>query len=363
MFYHRILRSTLIPLGLAIATSMAVPATRAASQGPVGTSSVRDDSKTVQVLSRNGSRIRIENRQWVSGTVVEFMNNVTVRITDVGQRDSGAVITEGEVEPSDQLAVRAISVQVAPLQVGGMPPLLRAIVRERVEHLPILMVEEVQGVAPDLSFAVVEDRLEVLSRDGSLRHQFPLGTDTEDRVMDFMLRELALRQLSVLDNPLAPFAVKLVVGGKPARSADGNASEGVAVGGDLTVRVTSERSGYLTLLNLSPDGSVDLLTPNLYGETYVEAGTEMVIPDPSSDLAFRVEYPTGIGLLRAIVTPAPLTFRGAPYGTALPDVSAFFAKLEEQLGVFLEDSRIRIEHDPAADWSSALMLYHVFDPY
>lgn len=361
---HWTQRATLIPLSVATIAILATPATRATSQNTSEGSSVREDLDKVSILGRTGPRIRIQNRTWVSGTVIELSNDVTIRITDLGHEDSGAVITDGDVQIGDRLEVRAISVQLEPLYVGGvLPPLLRAILRELREQLPIVFVEEGQNLPPDLLFEVAEDRLEVLSRDGSLRHQFPLGTGVEARVLALIQHEVALRQLSVLDNPLAPFGVELMLLEALVDSPDGKRFHGVAVGRELTVKVKSDRSGYLTLLNLSPDGSVDLLTPNLYGQTFLEGGTEVIIPDPTSDVAFRVEYPTGIGLLRALVTPTPLKFATNASGATQPDLSAFFVELQEQLGVFLNGSRVRMEHDSSATWSSALTLYHVFDPY
>src|SRR5258708_4203056 len=76
----------------------------------------------------------------------------------------------------------------------------------------------------------------------------------------------------------------------------------------VTIKVKSEKGGYLYLFNVDPEGNVLCLYPNKFqSDNKIEAKTEITIPDPD-DTKFRITIgePVGKELLKAIVTRKPL---------------------------------------------------------
>lgn len=80
----------------------------------------------------------------------------------------------------------------------------------------------------------------------------------------------------------------------------------VAVGNlDLAVKISSARSGYLTLLERGTDGKVGVIFPNaLDQDSRIEAGQPLTLPRDHWKL--RAAPPAGEGRLLALVTEHPL---------------------------------------------------------
>jgi hypothetical protein len=320
-------------------------------------------ASAVAILARDGRHVRIQSRQWVSGTVVRFAGGLVLRITDLGPEHTGGIVLEGDVRSGERLGVEAISVPVAPVHIGGRTTSsLRSLIRELEATMPVVLLEGDSGFAPDLEIVADRDRIEVLLRGGGLRRHIPAGEEGALRAL--LVQEVVLRQLAVLDNPAAAFSVALVVevddDGSRARA---DRHPLAPVGSEIRFRVTSGRDGYLTLINLSPDGTVALLSSEADGPNQVRAGSETVVPSWDSGAVFRAEYPVGLGLVRALVTPAPIPFPDGLIGMSFPDATALLRAVEVQLGVTLGADHVRAGRDAVANWSGALALYEVFDPY
>lgn len=328
--------------------------------------SVQSVQASIVVLARSGSRIRLEPRPWVSGSVVRFSDGLVIRVTEVTPTLVGGVILEGDASPGDTLTVRSVTSEVAQLRVGGrLPAAVRAEIVRLGAQLPVTFEEDAAGFAPDLVFQLDGDRLEVLSRDGGLRDVVVLREAPEEAVGAVLTREIGARQLAMLANPLQPFEVRVtvLVDGAGSGAAD-TAVPTVPVGSEMGFRVASDRDGYLTLINLSPDGSVAVLSPTPEGYVQVRAGEMVVIPRPGSLFAYRVGYPTGVGLIRAVVTPEPLPIHVGRDGVRFPAVEDWSAHLRDVLGVVVTGSRVQMDISrTGAGWSSALALYSVFDPF
>jgi hypothetical protein len=75
----------------------------------------------------------------------------------------------------------------------------------------------------------------------------------------------------------------------------------------MTVRVRSEKAGYLYLLYLQADGKSVLLFPNQHHEdARIPAGQTVEVPGPDSAFRLRIGDPTGKEMLKAIVSEQPL---------------------------------------------------------
>lgn len=75
------------------------------------------------------------------------------------------------------------------------------------------------------------------------------------------------------------------------------------IGESLTIKVRSERSGYLTLFDLTPSGEVQILFPNRYQQdNYVQGGKTYEVPRPGDPFRLRIGLPRGIDYILATVT-------------------------------------------------------------
>lgn len=136
-------------------------------------------------------------------------------------------------------------------------------------------------------------------------------------------------------------------------------------------RVTTQKSGYLLLVDITPDGRMTQIFPNGRSLTtptgrrpksnYVEANRPTLVPDPKNPYEgfnFTVELPVGEGLLVAIVSTEPLQ------SVPLPDVPKtmdraealeYFSKLTEELGRDLQVGTTGRHRD----WSFAVQSYRI----
>ena len=89
-------------------------------------------------------------------------------------------------------------------------------------------------------------------------------------------------------------------------------SRRVRLGEEIKLRVYSERSGHLLLVDVAADETVTQLFPNPYSEragagAEIRAGSTVEIPNPYYGFSLPAEEPTGPGILFAIVTEDPVS--------------------------------------------------------
>jgi hypothetical protein len=143
------------------------------------------------------------------------------------------------------------------------------------------------------------------------------------------------------------------------------------VGDKLQVRVTSQVEGYLVLVDISSDGHVTQIFPNLFSlkaggqgneqDNLLRPGKALVVPDPNSDKT-SFEYvagpPFGQGMLVAIVSDKAVQY------IDLPDIPA---NMQGERGVqFVQEQTRSLKITPAAGgalldptWSFAVSAYTV----
>ena len=64
-------------------------------------------------------------------------------------------------------------------------------------------------------------------------------------------------------------------------------------GSYLTIHFKADRSGYLTIYSMSPDGDTSVLFPNAYySDNYIQGGVSYSLPSSSDPFKIRVEAPS-----------------------------------------------------------------------
>lgn len=154
-----------------------------------------------------------------------------------------------------------------------------------------------------------------------------------------------MKRLGALENPAAPFDVELSVAGGERR---------FRLGDELFFEVTSERAGYLTLVDLGTDGTVTVLYPNEWEDLgRLEPGQLARVPEGSAK--FELVPPPGSGLVRAIITPEPLGIVYTENGYATSDDGATLAA---RIRALLEGGT-GSDQGGAHAWATSAVVYEV----
>lgn len=139
--------------------------------------------------------------------------------------------------------------------------------------------------------------IEVLGKDGQTR-SIASGAEGSASVVTSTVRTLkqtwAAKALAALDNPFRPFGIDITTTREDAA--------GKRAG--VTVTITPERTGFLTLVTLAPDGSLAILTSDalLDGRLDADEPVRIKLERPTSAAGSE----TGLRFVLAIVTPVPL---------------------------------------------------------
>jgi hypothetical protein len=184
--------------------------------------------------------------------------------------------------------------------------------------------------------------------DGFPRDSVDAG-DT-DALADMLRREFGQFQLTELENPAHPFDLDF---------AFGNGRSDLELGETVSFRMRSERAGYLTIIDLAPDGTVNVIFPNQWvPDNRVSAGTTVEFPSADMNLRFPVIEPIGRGVVRAFLTERPLE---VPFGATAEAAEA------EEIWVALRDAAgrppaRRSEAIPVDNWASEAIVYEIRRP-
>lgn len=143
-------------------------------------------------------------------------------------------------------------------------------------------------------------------------------------------------------------------------------------GQSVRFSATAQASGYLVLIDVTPDGKATQIYPNrrslsaskLSKSNRLEAGRQLVVPDPNNPyegFEFKVEPPPGEGFLLAILSAKPLTSVAV---SELPKTMEKADSLEYLSGIVSELKRDLTltdgaTQDPARDWSYVISPYRI----
>ncbi len=276
-----------------------------------------------------------------------------LRVTKIAADHATAAIVSGSPVQGESATLMSVTLARAGLDVGVsyLPPATRTALGAALADLEDVTLNPDEGAYPDLFVRISEDEgwMEVLGRDGGVRTRVtraPGGTQAIRGVAAAIRKELAIKRLALLDNPAAPFSVDLSLAGDSRVFQEGDTIE-------FTVR--SERAGYLTLIDLGMDGTVTVLHPNSF-EDFGRLRTGEQVTIPGNWAVFTVGAETGLGMVRAIVTPRPLGIAVPAGGIAQ---SALGLDLADEIRDLLEAGTT---DTGASDWASALVVYEVVEP-
>ncbi|MBS3766249.1 DUF4384 domain-containing protein [Candidatus Bipolaricaulota bacterium] len=126
------------------------------------------------------------------------------------------------------------------------------------------------------------------------------------------------------------------------------------VGEIMYIQVRSNRSGYLTLYDLQPDGKVNVLYPNqFHRDQRIQANRTYKIPAPTDSFRFRVQPPKGREILWAVVSSEPGVF---PLETATQDSP--FPQVARNAGDFAKNVKgVTVEQKKA--WGAGYSVFYI----
>jgi secreted trypsin-like serine protease len=136
-------------------------------------------------------------------------------------------------------------------------------------------------------------------------------------------------------------------------------------------KVTTAKSGFLVLIDITPDGKMTQMFPNARSlssptggrpkSNFIEAGRALLVPDPKNPyegFAFTIDPPSGEGLLVAILSAEPLksvSLPNTPTTLGRDEALDFLAKMTGELGRSIEVVGV----GKPRDWSFATKTYRI----
>jgi serine/threonine protein kinase len=211
--------------------------------------------------------------------------------------------------PSFAIAVPAFRVRVA-----GLSPSLRASVASAARSVSGVKLVDDASTSANLVVQANEDgTVSVNGPRGEPRLSKVVAGVLGDVLVPVIRHDAYAQELAALDVPDAQRGLDL-------RFA--NDKQSYALDDEVQMRLQSDRGGYLTLVDLSPDGVVTVLHPSKTLDLGpVKANTLFLVPGPSNATVFRAGLPLGTELMRAIITDAPLAIQrgGKEYASSTDD--------------------------------------------
>lgn len=318
------------------------------------------------VSSVGDGRVLVEGRTpdgLAPGDILETPTGALIRIEEVfadqavaipllGAPAVGEALIAATVDlPTGSLLVRADSLSSSDFQE----------LRSLADTVDDLRITRAADTTADLLLRYSDDLdwIEIIGRDGGVRFSASgdAGPASIDHLFGVLMNELALEQIAAIENPRQPFAVELTVHGARTEFADGD---------PVVFRVRSERSGYLTLIDLGTNGTVTVLFPNPWIQSSeIPANVEVRIPDETMHFDFQASLPSGRGLVKAIVTEVPLELPSYPSQFLSSEAGAQLARgiraALEGATTSVRDIKVVPKEGQilSGSWASALTTYRV----
>ncbi|MCF7875903.1 DUF4384 domain-containing protein [Candidatus Bipolaricaulota bacterium] len=129
------------------------------------------------------------------------------------------------------------------------------------------------------------------------------------------------------------------------------------IGEIMQIEVRSERSGYLTLYDIQPDGKVNVLFPNRFqGNQKIQANKTYKIPAPGDDFQFKIGPPRGRDILWAVVSSEPGVF---PMEKATEDSP--FPEVAKDAGEFAKNVK-GVTVEQKKNWGAGYSVFYIGKP-
>lgn len=282
-------------------------------------------------------------------SVFETAGGARLVVEAVGQSSSTARIASGRAREGDRARLVGYRYASEPLRVnvaGIDTETAQALAQALGATRDVVVVQE-QNAFSHLLVRRRGNEIRVVGADGFVRHDgLPLGAGGADELAGRLRQEAAAKRLADMENPAQSFGVNIrLEGGKTA----------FGIGETVSFHATSERAGYLTLVDLGTDGKVVMLFPNAH-QPAMKIAAGQTLSFPTEDMGFELQIfpPAGRGMVRAFVTPEPLD---VPMEGEYPEgderfAAAIAAAVQRAAGAV--DGAVRLD-----TWSTASLVYDI----
>ncbi|HKP77202.1 MAG TPA: DUF4384 domain-containing protein, partial [Longimicrobiaceae bacterium] len=197
---------------------------------------------------------------------------------------------------ADGPAPLPLPLQFLPLYAGDLPADAQPAITTQLAAIPgALLVPEAATARLSLG-RTPQGEYQLIGGDGSVRSR---AADARE-LARAISREVDAFQLEALPYAPGPFELDFQF----------RAGNTFRLGEGIEFRVRTARDGYLTVVDLGTDGTLGVLFPVLDDNALIRAGQELILPTREARSFFaplppyRATAPTGVGLVRAFVTPS-----------------------------------------------------------
>jgi len=308
------------------------------------------------VLSVNGSQVEVAAGAafgLTEGSVLATDGGAQILVERIGAESAMGRTLSGRTSAGERARVLGFRFPETVLRVGtgGIgSELVSALRRELGSQAGIELVEG-EGEFAHLILRRRGSEVRVLGQDGFPRTERPFSAEVASAapLAEHILKEASALRLADMENVAPAFGVTIAM-------SSGRTSYGL--GEKVAFEVTSERDGYLTLVDLGTDGTVTVLFPNEFDrENRVRAGQRFAFPTASMGFEIEVQPPAGRGMVRLFVTAQPLD---------LPVSEGFFqgrTDAAERVSAALQQAVGAIPGAPGAvrldGWATTSLVYDV----
>ena len=306
------------------------------------------------VRSVSGDRVELDGGVALgitAGSIFETDGGAVLEVLSSGESSLTAQVAKGQPRQGEKARLTGYRFAWAPLRVN-----VAGIDTESVATLTAALGDDsgIQLVEDPEAYShlIVRRRgneLRVLGADGFVRHEaISVGAPGGTELAVKLRQEAAAKRLADMDNPAQPFGVRLTMeGGKTD----------FGIGEKVSFHATSDRDGYLTLVDLGTDGKVVMLFPNAYQPaTRIRAGQTLSFPTEEMGFELQVFPPVGRGMVRAFVTAEPL---GIAIESEYAEGDERFAAavteaVQRAAGLGFKGSAVRLD-----TWATASLVYDI----
>ena len=288
-----------------------------------------------------------------TGSVFETESGARMIIESVSRGSSLAGIVAGTGSVSEGDAARMVGYRfpVTPLlvNIAEIDSESAAAIRSALAGAPGVQLVEDQAAFSHLLLRRRGSELRIVGSDGFVRHEgIEVGPEAAAVLADKLRAEAAAKRLGDMENPAQPFGATVEMEG--GRSVFG-------LGERVSITVTSEGGGYVTLLDLGTDGTVAMLLPNEQAPPMrISAGGRATFPTVESGVDIQAQPPVGRGMVRVLITPVPLDIR-------IPAGEVYAVGGEEFAQQIAEAVRKAVGEVEGAvqlgNWASASLVYDI----
>ena len=307
----------------------------------------------IEVLSVDGRRATLTGTGLSAtvGSTYRTDREAVLEIISVSATGAQALVRSGRAEGGDRASATTVALIRPTLGVdtsylADAPALAARIgaMAVALSERPDIRLSASPDSRPDIYLRPSEDDrfVEVLGRDGGLRTLVPRDDDLARGIVSALDKELSAKRLAALGNPTVPFGIEISI-------TDGGRLLGP--GDPIDLRVVPARAGFLTLVDLAPNGALRFLHAHpttTEPSVRLAAGrpVTVAVAAPDSD-----DHRAGFGLVLALVTPTPLGL-----GTASATGDLGTGLVAELRHLLVEATN---QDGSASKWASRLFAYHV----